>query len=269
MLDIRQTPQYANYLKQIGWEVERSRKTNYFIKKFPLLGSIVKIQRPEKIWIDKIRKFSKKYRAFQVIVEPAKESDVKILRSLGFKPSKSPYLPTKTLLLDLSRSAKKLLRKMKKDARYAIKKTKDLKTVERKDLEKFREGWKKSVGIKRYIPPLSHLRALKNSFKDKALFLTTKNNSAGAIFLVGDGIGYYWQAFTDNEGRKRLSQYKIVWEGILWAKRRGAKVFDFEGIFDERFPNKDWRGFTHFKNSFGGYEIEYPGAFTKLSLLYF
>ena len=86
---------------------------------------------------------------------------------------------------------------------------------------------------------------------------------AGAIFLIGDGVGYYWQAFTNKEGRKEQIQYKIVWEGILWAKKRGAKVFDFEGIYDPRFPDKSWLGFTHFKKSFGGYEVEYPGAYTK------
>lgn len=268
MTDIRQTSQYAHYSKKIGWKVERHTEINYFIKKIPLVGSIIKIQRPGEIRIDKIRELAKKYRCFQVIMEPANELDAKYLRSLGFKLSKSPYLPTKTLLLDLVKSEKGLVKGMKKDARYAIKKTEDLKTKEAKDIEIFREGWKKSVGVKRYVPPLSHLLALKNSFKQRCLFLTTGDSSAGAIFLIGDKIAYYWQAFTNKEGRKRLAQYKIVWEGILWAKRKGVKIFDFEGIFDERFSNKSWQGFTHFKKSFGGYEISYPGTFTKNLLLF-
>mgnify|MGYP001594001363 CR=1 FL=1 len=263
MVDIRQTSQYARYLGKIGWKVERAAEINYFIKKIPLVGSIVKIQRPEEIRIDKIRELAKKYRTLQIIVEPKNELDIKFLTSLGFKLSKSPYLPTKTLFLDLTKSERELIKGMKKDARYAIKKTKNLKTKEIKNLEKFREAWKKSVGIKRYVPSLSHLAALKNSFKDKCLLLTTQDSSAGAIFLVGDGRAYYWQAFTNKEGRKSLAQYKIVWEGILWAKTKRARVFDFEGILDERFPNKSWKGFTHFKKSFGGYEIEYPGCFTK------
>ncbi len=80
-------------------------------------------------------------------------------------------------------------------------------------------------------------------------------------------MAYYWQAFTGTFGRKNQTQYKIVWEGVLWAKKKGVKVFDFEGIYDERFPNKSWRGFTHFKKSFGGYEVEYPGAFVKNSII--
>jgi len=263
MVDIRQTKEYARYLGRIGWKVERVAEINYFIKKLPLVGSILKIQRPEEIRMDKIRELAKKYRAFQVIVEPANELDAKYLRSLGFRSSKSPYLPTKTLLLELVKSEKELLKTMKKDARYAIKKTMNLKTKEVKNLINFRGGWKKSVGLKRYVPRLTHLLALKNTFKDKCLFLATQNLTAGAIFLIGDGIAYYWQAFTNKEGRKALAQYKIVWDGILWAKTKKAKVFDFEGIYDERFPNKSWKGFTHFKKSFGGHEVSHQGTFVK------
>ena len=50
MPDIRQTPEYANYLKLLGWETIKikdgaSRLTRQvFIKKFPLVGSIIKVQ---------------------------------------------------------------------------------------------------------------------------------------------------------------------------------------------------------------------------------
>lgn len=269
MADIRQTPEYANYLKKIGWRVERWADINYFIKKIPFLGSIIKIQRPEEIRINKIREFVGKHRAFQLIVEPKNDLDAKFLASVGFKLSKSPYLPTKTLQLDLTVSIHRCLSNLKKDARYALRKFQMLnaKCQIENDIQNFRKAWKKAVGLKRYVPPLDHLVALKNSFKDKCLFLTTQDGSAEAIFLIGDKIAYYWQAFTNKKGRRALAQYKIVWEGIKWAKKKGAKVFDFEGIYDERFPNKSWQGFTHFKKSFGGYEVTYPGCFVKTGVL--
>ncbi len=261
MVDIRQTPQYANYLSKIGWRVERINEINYFIKNFPIIGSVIKIQRPEEIKIRKIRELARKYRAFQIIVEPKTELDAKYLTSIGFSLSKSPYLPTKTLQLDLTKPKNLLLKDMEKDARDAIKKS-EIVVNSCKNLKEFRNAWKNAVGWRRYVPPISHLVALKTSFKKNCLFLMEENKNSGAIFLVGDKIGYYWQAFTNLEGRRNLSQYKIVWEGILWAKKKGAKIFDFEGIYDERFPNKSWLGFTHFKKSFGGYEVEYPGCYT-------
>lgn len=274
MIDIRQTLEYAKYLSKTGWIVERHAEINYFIRKFPVVGSAIKIQRPEEIRTAQTIKLSKKYRAFQIIYEPKNDLDAKYLLSCGYKLSKSPYLPSKTLHLDLTNPKEKILKQMKKDARHSIRKTKDLKTKElsnKKDIEEFKNAWKKAAGLKRYVPPLSHLLALKKSFKKNCLFLTTglpakALATAGAIFLVGDKTAYYWQAFTSKDGRRSLAQYKIVWEGILWAKAHGAKIFDFEGVYDSRFPDKRWLGFTHFKKSFGGEEIEYPGAYTKLNL---
>ncbi len=271
MVDIRQTVQYANYLKQIGWKVERINEINCFIKKFPIIGSVIKIQRPEEVKINKIKELAKKYRAFQVIVEPKTLLDANYLESIGFKLGKNPYLPTKTLQLDLTKSEKELLREMKKDARAALRKHATYNIQPTTSIEDFRNAWKKAVGWKRYVPPLSHLMALKKSFKKNCLFITAglprhSEATAGAIFLLADGIAYYWQAFTNAEGRKLMAQYRVVWEGIRWAKKNGARIFDFEGIFDERFPNKTWVGFTHFKKSFGGYKVEYPGCFTKTRL---
>ena len=60
MVDIRQSKDYARYLSSIGWTTERIKNTNYFIKKFPLIGSIIKIQRPEGIDFKQIKKLSKK-----------------------------------------------------------------------------------------------------------------------------------------------------------------------------------------------------------------
>jgi lipid II:glycine glycyltransferase (peptidoglycan interpeptide bridge formation enzyme) len=268
MVDIRQTPAYARYLKSIGWQVKRINEVNYFIKKLPLIGSVIKIQRPEYIRYKDIKILSAKQRAFQIIVEPKNELDAQYLTSIGYKKSKRPYLPTKTLHLELTHPQESLINQMKKDARLAIGKNDQLPiyNYQLRDLEKFRTTWKSAVGLKRYVPPLKNLRSLKKSFRKNCLFLLTKDGSAGAIFLMGDKIVHYWQAFSNQKGRKTLAQYKIVWEGILWAKKHGAKIFDFEGIYDKRFPNKKWKGFTHFKKSFGGYEVSYPGAFVKTRL---
>jgi len=270
MNDIRQTAKYAKYLKKIGWQVERIDEINYFIKKFPLVGSVLKIQRPENIIIKKIQGLAQKHRAFQIIVEPKTRLDADFLRNLGFGLSRYPYLPTKTLYLDLTKSEGELFSQLKKDARLAIKRAQmsEIKYQKRVDLREFRNAWKRAVGWKHYVPALLHLKALKESFADKCLVLTALKQEivSGAIFLMGETIAHYWQAFSNEEGRKNLAQYKILWEGILWARTKGAKIFDFEGIYDERFPNKKWKGFTHFKKSFGGHEVEYPGAFVKWSL---
>lgn len=265
MIDIRQGRLYSNYLTGIGWKVERIQEINYFIRPFPLAGSVLKIQRPEEIRMDKIKKLQKKYRVFQTIIEPRNALDAKYVASMGFKLTNSPYLPSKTLQIDLTLPAGKLTKKLSKDARYALRKTEGVKTrtFSARELGQFGKIWKNAVGMKRYVPPLNHLMRLKHCFREKCLFTADEGSASGAVFLYDEGLAYYWQAFTGVRGRKALSQYKIIWEGLLWAKRMGAKIFDFEGIYDERFPNKSWLGFTHFKKSFGGYTVEYPGCFKQ------
>ena len=266
MKDIRQTDKYAKYLKKAGWAIEQKNGNYYFIKTIPLIGSIVKLQRPEKIIYKDILTISKKYRAFEIIIEPKDDTNSKGLEGKGFGISKSPFLPTKTLQIDLTASMSKIQASMKKDARLALDKTRAMDVHNVTSIEEFREAWKRVVGKKRHVPEIKNLMALKKSFGKNCLMLTTSSGNSGAIFLLGDKVAYYWQAFTNKAGRKELAQYKIVWEGIRWAKGRGARVFDFEGIYDARFPKKSWKGFTHFKKAFGGVEVEYPGTYTKLRL---
>ncbi|MGD0523423.1 MAG: peptidoglycan bridge formation glycyltransferase FemA/FemB family protein [Candidatus Microgenomates bacterium] len=266
MPDIRQSSEYGRYLAQIGWTVERVKNTNYFIRKFPIIGSVLKIQRPEKIDHQVIKELQKKYKAFQIILEP---SPYCLLPSASFRLSKSPYLPTKTLHIDISLSEKNILAGFRSDIQRAIKQFSINQFSNYQDnLEQFRKVWKKAVGLSKYVPSPKQLKALQSSFKDNSLFVTTSDESDGIIFLLSDSILYYWQAFSDKKRRYLPNQYRMVWYGILWGKKRGAKMFDFEGIYDSRFPNKSWLGFTHFKKSFGGKEVEYPGCFVKTKLIF-
>jgi hypothetical protein len=45
--DIRQTPEYAEYMKSIGWEIGNFTNGQAFIRKIPILGSVIKIQHPQ------------------------------------------------------------------------------------------------------------------------------------------------------------------------------------------------------------------------------
>ncbi|KKU10110.1 MAG: FemAB domain protein [Candidatus Woesebacteria bacterium GW2011_GWB1_45_5] len=272
MVDIRQSQRYAKYLSRMGWKVERIGEINCFIKKFSLIGSVLKVQRPEEVRIDIIRKLAKKHRAFQIIVEPKTETDAEFLVSIGFKLSKNPYLPTKTLRIGLTQPKEKIFKSFKKDTRASIKRggaieIKEYSTPD--EITKWREAWKNSVKFNRYVPSADQLINLRKSFpSNHSTFLASHNISGriigGALFTRSShDFAYYWQAFTNKEGRTSLSQYPLLYQGILWAKRQGCKFFDFEGIYDSRFPNKDWLGFTHFKKAFGGYEISYPGCYIK------
>lgn len=278
-MDLRQFPQYAKYMKSIGWLVEKVNGNYIYVRKIPLTpSSVIKIQRSKKIPFKQINQLAKKHRAVVIYLEPNVGTTIRYtlytIHNHGYRFSKSPFLPTKTIHLDLTRSEGKILAQMKKDARYGIRKARGtvIKKFSNEEIKEFHQAWKKSVSWRRYIPSLESLKALKKSFGRNAIFLTATHSNtleyrtktaAGAVVLLAGKAVYYYYAFSSKEGRQKLAQYLLVWEAIKEAKKQGCKIFDFEGIYDKRFPQKSWKGFSHFKKSFGGKEIEYPGCFVK------
>ncbi len=272
MMDIRQSERYGRYLSEEGWVVERLDGINYFIKRLPFIGSILKVQRPEKIYFNTIEKLCHKYKVFQIIIEPSSTINGQLLVANGYKLSNSPYLPTKTLQIDLTRSKESILHNFKKHTRQAIKRggAKNIKVYSTpNEIKTWRNAWRNSVNFNRVVAGEGQLINLRKSFPARySIFLASHNISGsiigGALFTRSShDIAYYWFGYTNSEGRTSLSQYTLLYQGILWAKKQGCKIFDFEGIYDERFPNKTWLGFSHFKKSFGGQEVIYPGCYTK------
>ena len=65
------------------------------------------------------------YRIFQTIIEPdinTSPKSLNLLLSRGYHLSKSPYSPTKTILINLKKSQKELLNNFHKDIKYAVNK---------------------------------------------------------------------------------------------------------------------------------------------------
>lgn len=285
MTDIRQSPEYARYIKFLGWQVEKLGKWNIFIKKFPLIGSLIKIQRIEPpIPFAEIETLAQKHHAFQIILEPSSSQSPQHPQNPqnphSYRPLNSPFIPTKTLILDLKRTEQEIFNSFSKNKR------RDIRIAERNNLligegtpEQFIELkkiflWKKHIipfAAKREILPLWQAFA-----PDKAQILVaylsqtpqipqnphtpqTPIPLAGLLLLFSDQTAYYWQAAATDKGKKLLAPTLLLWEAIKLAKKKGCTTFDFEGVYDERFPkNKSWLGFTKFKQGFGGKELEFP-----------
>jgi len=267
-MDVRQSPEYAKYIEFIGWQVEKINKGNVFIKKIPLFGSLIKIQRIEPpIPFGEIEKLAKKHRAFQIIVEPSFAPQT----PHDYRPLKSPFVPTKTLILDLRQTEEKIFasfsKNKRRDIRIAEKNHLVIKEGSPQDFVQLKKKtlWKKRIlplGTEREVLPL--MKAFGEKSKILIAHLSTiphnrQDPFAGTLLLFHDKTAYYWQAAATNTGKKFMAPTLLLWKAIKLAKKKGCEVFDFEGVYDERFPkNKSWLGFTHFKKGFGGKEIEFP-----------
>lgn len=83
---------------------------------------------------------------------------------------------------------------------------------------------------------------------------------AAALIYDYDGVRYYAHAATDEEHRKLMAGTIILIQMIMDAKDEGAKVFDFWGITTSEDPKHPWYGFTQYKKSFGGRQVDYAGT---------
>lgn len=271
MTDLRQSLQFGKYSKAIGWKVEKIGDCQVFIRPLPLIGSLIKIQRPNSIPFEKIDKVAKKHRALFVKLEPL-AINRKLLADHGYRQDSWPLLPTKTIWIDLTKIEDQLWEEMAKDTRYCIKRA-EKRGIKIYSLREF-SAKKRRAGIrsfyqnfrrfgKGYIPKRGEFQALVKSFGENAILLSA-NSFAGSLVLISDKTAYYCYAFTSPLGRKLFAQHLLVWQAIKLARKFNCRLFDFEGIEDPRYKvTRKWRGFSHFKKSFGGEEIELPGSFTK------
>ena len=73
---------------------------------------------------------------------------------------------------------------------------------------------------------------------------------------------YNLQGAQSEKGRKLHATGILTIQLIYDAKEKGLKTFDFWGIAPENAPkNHPWAGFTGFKKTFKGEQINYAGTY--------
>jgi hypothetical protein len=265
--DLRQSPQYGRYMESIGWKVVQISNlksqsiVQIFIKKLGPFGSIAKIQRFDEFPWKKIKSELRENKVWMTKVEPNFKFSIS---NFKFRQDSWPMLATKTLRVDLSPSLSEIQSQFKKDCRYELRKSQSANLkVQKNNFNNFYEIWKKAAGIKKlWIPSKKDFDSMVRIFGN-CCFCITINDLAGSFVLIHDKTAFYYYSGALPQGKRISLPYQVIWECIKEAKKKGCTVWDFEGIFDPRWPNKGWKGFSHFKKSFGGQEVEFPGSFIK------
>lgn len=256
-IDLRQTQEYAEYMRRIGWKAE-SVPDWLYIKKIPLLPwSFGKLQRAKNVDWKLVEKARKKHRIIYLITEDT--------------------IAKKTLWMDLTKTEQQLLAEMKPKTRYNIGLAKRrgvrIKIANGKWLmangntrNNFFELLQQNARrLKIFRMPQPWFKAQVGAFGDKcfgvlALRLRSGQEAellAGNFFMTSPNGCFYSHNGSTELGRRLMAPSLCTWEGMREAKRRGLKTFDFEGIYDGSRWLRRWQGFTRFKKGFGGEEVEF------------
>src|SRR3989344_2267219 len=229
--DLRQARAYGDYIERIGWRTVKVGKTQMFVRKLGPV-SIAKIQRVRlPILENEVDFVLRENRVVMCKLEPSEGRDV----PPGFHPDSWPLLGTKTLRVDLRPNEAEIFERFKKDARYILRRTREVKrVVDVNKFDDFYDIWKMSSKRKNlWIPSRKDYNGLIEAF-GKNCFCVTIDEMAGAVVLVHEKSAFYYYAGATREGNENNLPYLVVWEAMREAKRRGARVWDFEGIYDER-----------------------------------
>jgi len=276
---LRQSSNYACFMKEKKWNIEKiellNNKITCYIKTIPILGSVIKIQRPSIIPTEpSLDNLAKKNKALFIKIEPGVDIRKK---NLKWEKDSWPLLPTKTLHIDLTKSKKDLWNNIDKSTQTSIQQAKKNLKIEhiRYDNTTFKENLQrfhkilKIAGDKKKFPTPSwkDLNSLATCFeKDAHLILATNPETiAGCLLLTYKKTSYYYYAATTEAGRSALAGYAVMWKALKVSKQLECAVLDLEGIYDKRYHKrtKAWKGFTYFKKKFGGSEVTYPRPIIK------
>ena len=267
MINIRQSPLYTDFMRRIGWIVEEIDGVFIFIKKFPFLGAVAKIQRPNHLpSYNKLKQLMQKYHLRSISVEPNFNYQLSIN---NYQLSHDPYIHTKTIHIDLTASETTVFNRFSSAKRRAVRRAQNLGvTVSIGDnLEDFIKLKNRAAGLflgfmttQGFTKPLWHTFAPQHA-RVLLASLPQEKNIAGILLLFYEGIAYYWMAAANRRGKKYFAPSLCVWEALKFAKKENCT--DFEGVFDERFSKQSpqWKGFSKFKAGFGGKNIYYPEPF--------
>ena len=181
--------------------------------------------------------------------------------------------PRDTLIMGLDQEVEKILAGMKPKGRYNVGVAErsgivvSVENAQEATLE-FMSIYRETVKRNQFEGKSpAYLLALLGHLRETGLgdlFVARANGRmlAGAIVIFFGGQATYFFGASSDEKREVMAPYKLHFEIMCEAKRRGCRVYDFWGIAPKDAPSGHaWKGITEFKRKFGGRELRFCGAY--------
>jgi lipid II:glycine glycyltransferase (peptidoglycan interpeptide bridge formation enzyme) len=258
-------------MNSLGWNAADIGGCRVYIKKLGVV-SVAKILRTTQTvdWIE-LKKILKANKVINLRFEPRKidaetENQARIF---GLRRDNEPLRATKTILVNLKQSDEDLLKSFLRARSWINKCVSKSHKIVFNDYESFFNLWKEASKLQKiWSSNKSDFDGLIKCFKDKS-FCVNIDDICGCLVLVHEKAAYYYYAAALPDAKVYSLPYLVVWEAMKKARSFGCVTWDWEGIFDPRWPNKSWAGFSQFKKTFGGQVIDLPGSWSMWNLLNF
>ena len=176
-----------------------------------------------------------------------------------------------TSQLDLTWNEDDILKGMRKNTRYEIRKAKKIGikvsvTDDIKNLQEFYDLQIETSKRQNFVPfSYEFLHEQFKVFRDDGQVLLYKAELDGKVlaqaFVIfyGTEAAYHYGASTE-DGRKFPGAYAIQWAAIREAKRRNILRYNFWGVTEPEDTDHRFYGVSVFKRGFGGQDVDYLHA---------
>jgi peptidoglycan pentaglycine glycine transferase (the first glycine) len=254
-------------------------------------GPICSSENPQTIdlVLDELVKVAKKYHIRLLHVQPPYKPynaiiDACLISRTEYSPSFAKGLVASTLVIDLSQNLDDILQQMDKNRRYRIRYSQRKGVTGREgtetDLDTFyrllaatgeRQGF--TPEPKEYYDRLWQTLAPYDSIKLFIVEYLGEALSAALYITFGDTVIRKRSAWSGQHGELSPNE-ALRWAAITWAKSRGYRYYDFDGIDSlaakailngEPVPEICRQNVTYFKIAFGGKPILYPEAYDLIT----
>lgn len=239
-------------------------------------GPLINWQEPEQFTflIDYLYKLGQKEKVDFIRISPLVENSQEIaglFEKSGFRKAPIHMHPELAWLLDITPSEDELLKNMKKNTRYSIRKAqkdgvKIKVSTDLKDLDIFYDIYQQTAQRQGFVAfSKDYIQKEFEIFaKDQKvlLFSAYYNNEvvASTIIIFSNGSSFYHHGASIKKYSNIPASELIQWEAINKAKQRGLTRHNFWGIAPENIPNHPWVGLSRFKKGFDGFSENYLSA---------
>lgn len=204
---------------------------------------------------------------------PNTPANLQLLRALGTTSAPMHLAAEHTVIIDLKQSEDDLLKNMRRQTRYEVKRGQKINIkVEKSNSEaifrEFHSVQTQTAKLQHFIPPnLQILLAEREAFGDQIAIYVAKTGTNtelkgqkfppdlpiayGVIIWNGLEAAYYEAASTELH-RTLPGAYALQWQVIKDLKAQGIERYNLWGIAPEGAKHHRYSGVTTFKTGFGG-----------------
>lgn len=193
-----------------------------------------------------------------------------LLAQLGTRVAPMHLHAEHTVMIDLTPSEDQLLKKMRKQTRYEVRRADKLglQVEWNNSLELFQEfhaAQAETAARQHFIPPsLKTLLAEREAFGQNARLYVARTPEGAAVayglILIDGAEAEYFEAASTELNRKLPGAYALQWQVIRDLKALGVQRYNLWGIAPPGAKDHRYSGVTTFKTGFGGEVVEFVPA---------